>query len=529
MALVDNNTLQASANLGFWFKEYTGEAVTLSDMPEIIPMRWTYFRDNWSTLKPRLLNLAKGTRDPDYYLSTLNDLTDFINKQRANTTDVNPFAANSIYYRFYPVFDNIKLQSIPLTNEEQTLLTNRRTALQLFSKIDFLNIKKTLRSYRDQLADTVGLSDSDYNSVYDRAPIRAQGTASITDLNLMLVVEQQLSTIDFILSNLFAVDTAIDPFALARFNANNPDINIGQHRSGKLIKLNAREDLPSLAKRVLGDPDKWIDIAIANGLKEPYIDEIGTQLFFLANGRDNQINIAATDSLGVQNIDRFFINQFVLIKSDTNPFPTQRTITGIKQIPLSGEIVLTVSGDANMDLYLLNANASIRIFKPNTINSSQYILIPSEKKLSNSRTDEIPWFLAGSAIDEKSTKIDLAVSEVGGLLLTPNGDLTLSYGLDNAIQAIKAKMLTEQGTNRRHPDFGLINLMGTPTTQSEEAKSALIKAINTQITSDGRFDRIQSLDVTRNPSITAVAYDITLVVKLAGSNTFLPITFTVNI
>jgi hypothetical protein len=218
----------------------------------------------------------------------------------------------------------------------------------------------------------------------------------------------------------------------------------------------------------------------------------------------------------------------VLIRSDTNPFPTQRTITGIKQIPLSGEIVLTISGDANMNSYLLSDNASIRVFKPNTINSSQYILIPSPRPLQNPRSEEIPWFLAGSAADEKNTKVDIAVGEDGALLHNPDGDLTLSYGLDNAVQAIRAKFLTELGSNRRHPGYGLINLVGTPSSQSEDAKSALIEAINTQIAQDGRFDRVQSLDVTKNPSTQAVAYDVTLVVKLVGSNTFLPITFTVN-
>lgn len=528
MASVDNNTLQAASNLTLWFKIYTGDALSLSDMPEIIPMRWTYLRDNWSTLKTRLLNLAPGTNDPDYFRSTLDDLTDFINKQRLNTTDVNPFATNSVYYRFYPVFDNIKLQSIPLTNDEQTLVSNKKSALQLYSKNNFLDIKKTLREYRDSLADLVGLSDSDYNTVYSRAPVREQSAVSITDLNLMLVVEQQLSTVDFILSNLFAVDTAIDPFALARFNARNPDIDIGQHNSGKLVKLNAKEDLPSLAKRFFGNADKWIDIAIANGLKDPYVDEIGSELFFLTNGSTNQINLAPIDTFGNENINKFFINQFVLIRSDTYPFPTQRSITGIRQIPLSGEIILTVSGEPNMNLYTLTENASIRVFKPNTINSSQYILIPSERRLSDSRVEEIPWFLTGSSANEKHTKIDFAVGDDGALLLTSNGDLALSYGLDNAVQAIKAKMLTEQGTNRRHPSFGLINLIGTMSVQSEDVKVALVKAINTQISSDGRFDRVQSLDVTRNPSTDAVAYDVTLVVKLAGSNTFLPITFTVN-
>ncbi len=528
MASVDNNTLQASADLGLWFKISTGDALMLSDMPEIISMRWTYFRDNWQLLRPRLINLADGTSDPDYFRFTLDDLTDFIAKQQLNNTDVNPFAASSVYYRFYPVFDNIKLESITLTNEERTLVTNKQLKLKVYSKGNFLSIKKTLREYRDFLADSVGLSDPDYDVVYSRAPVNQQAPVSITDLNLMRVIEQQLSTVDFILANLFAVDTAIDPFALARANANNPAINIGQHKSGKLVKINYGEDLPSLAKRLFGNADRWIDIALANGLKEPYVDEIGAELFLIANGSGNQINIAPTDTFGNDNLNRFFVNQYVLIRSEVNPFPTQRIITGIKQIPLSGEIILTVSGDPNMHLYLLADDASIRIFKPNTINSSQYILIPSERPLSNPRVDELPWFLTGSAIDEKNTKVDLAVGENGTLMRNADGDLALSYGLDNAVQAIRAKMLTELGTNRRHPGYGLLNVVGTPTVQAEDTKAALVKVINEQITNDGRFDRVQSLDVTKNTQTTGVAYNITLVVKLAGSNTFLPITFTIN-
>jgi hypothetical protein len=394
--------------------------------------------------------------------------------------------------------------------------------------VNFLNIKKTLRAYRDYLADAVGLSDPDYDAIYSRAPVKQQSPASITDLNLMQVIEGQLATVDFILSNLFAVDTAIDPFALARQNANNPDINIGQYQSGKLVKLNFGEDLPSLAKRFFGNPDQWIDIAIANGLKDPYVDEIGTELFFLTNGNGTQINLSPTDTFGNENLNRFFINQFILIRSNTNPFPTQRIVTGIKQIPLSGEIILTVSGDPNMNLYTLADHASVRVFKPNTINSSQYILIPSERPLANPRIEEIPWFMTGKAADEKNTKIDFAIDNNGALLNSSNGDLALSYGLDNAVQAIMAKMRTELGTNSRHPGFGLINLIGTPTVVGDDVKVALVKAISGQISADGRFDRVQSLDVTKNPSNTAVAYDVTLVVKLAGSNTFLPITFTVN-
>ncbi len=529
MALINDSVFQASANLTLWFKAYTGETLTLVDMPEILPMRWTYFRDNWKILRPKLLNRAESTKNPDYFRAVLDDLTDFIERQQQSTTDVNPFATNSVYFRFYPIFDNLKLQNIPLTNDERSLVANKQRVLQSYAKKDFLQIKKILRDYRDTLADTMGLNDADYDAVYGRAPVRQQeDTASSADFNLMLTVEQQLSTVDFVLANLFAIDTALDPFALARLNANNPEIDIGKYGSGRLVKLHSGENLPSLANRILGNPDKWIDIAIANGLKEPYVDEIGVQLFFSTNGSGNQINLAPRDPSGTENINRFFINQPILISSTILPFPSQRIITGIKQIPVSGEIILTVSGESNLSLYLSVDNASIRVFKPNTINSSQYILIPSEQPLSNTRVDEIPWFLAGGANDEKNTKIDLAIDENGALLSTASGDMAMSYGLDNAIQAIRAKMLTELGSNSRHPGYGLINVVGTMTNQAEEVRAVLVKSINQQIEQDARFDKVQSLSVVRNSNTTAVAYDIELVVKLTGSTTLLPITFTVN-
>lgn len=528
MASIDPQTFESSSSLSLWFKVYTGAALNLADVPEIIPMRWIYFRDNWPLLHQRLLNNANKTFDPDYFRAALIDLTSFIDDQRTNGTDVNPFASSAVYYRFYPIFDNIRLESITLTNEERTLIANKKTVVSSYSKINFLNIKQTLRIYRDNLADLVGLSDPTYNQIYARSPTLAQSAVSLSDLSLMKVVESQLQTVDFILSNLFAVDSAIDPFALARQNANNPDIDIRQYGSGKMVKLNFNEDLPSLAKRYLGNPDRWIDIAIANGLKEPYVDEIGTSLSFLTNGNDNLINLSATDSQGNDNISKLYVNQIVLIQSAVYPYPSQRTITGIKSVPISGEIILTVSGDSNMNLYLLSDGASIRIFKPNTINSSQYILIPSPNPLPNSRVEEIPWFMASKAPDEKNTKIDIALGDVGQILRTSTGDIALSYGIDNAVQAIQAKMQTELGTNPRHRTFGLVNIVGTPSTSDTDTKTTLINSIVSQIQADSRFDRVESITVDRDLTSNGVAYLIQLVIKLSGSNTVVPITFTVN-
>jgi hypothetical protein len=529
MALVDTNTFESSSNLNLWLKVYTGGVLYLSDVPEIISLRWTYFRDNWHLLHQRLINNANSAFDPDYLRAAIADLTEFIDQQRNDTTDVNPFTASAIYYRFYPVFDNIRLEGITLTNDERTIIANKKTTISSYSKLNFLNIKKVLRNYRDNLADSIGLSDPTYDSIYGRSSTPLSfPVPSISDLSLMKVIEKQIQVVDFILSNLFAIDSAIDPFALAKQNANNPDIDIRQYSSGKLVKLNYKEDLPGLAKRYLGSADRWIDIAIANGLKEPYVDETGEQLFLLTNGNGNQINLSMRDAAGNENISKFYVNQSILIQSNTNPFPSQRVIQAIKQIPISGEILLTVDGSANMSDYLLTDGANIRVFKPNTVNSSQYILIPSPKPLSNPRTEEIPWFLASKGADEKNTKIDIALGDNGQILQTPSGDIALSYGIDNAIQAIQAKLQTELGSNRRHAKFGLINVVGTSSSRNTDVKAQLIQSIVSQIQVDKRFDRVQSISVDRDLTSNGVAYLVELVVKLSGSETFVPITFTVN-
>lgn len=524
MVNVSNSVAQSSADLSLWFKVRSGDPLNLADVPEMIPLRWNYFRNMWVDIKQRLSRKASSASDPDYFRSVLEDMNTFIETQRTASTDKNPFSGSDIYYRFYPVFDAITVEQISLTTDEQKILEGKKASIQAFSKNDFLKIKRNLKEYRDQLADSVGLGDPDYNRIYNRGvAIDNKVGATIANLNLMQMLQDQLASVDFILANLFAVDAAVDPFALARINANNPEIPIGQYSSGYLVKIHYGEDLQGLATRYLGDPNKWIDIALANGLREPYIDEVGEQFFLLSNGRKNQVNVLKTSS------SRFYVNQLVFIQSNTLPFPSQRNISAIKEIPHSSEVVLTLSGEADLDNYLLNDQANIRVFKPNTVNSSQYLLIPSTEPLDSIRKDEIPWFQTGSQADEKKAKIDIAISENGALQFTPNGDIALSYGLANAIQATKLKLMTELGSNRYHPNYGIINLTGTTNLNEASAKATLINSINSQIQADPRFDRVESLTVERHKDTTTTAYLVNLVVRLAGGNTLLPISFTVAV
>lgn len=520
------------SDLSLWFKVQAGDELMLGDIPSLIPLRWDYLKTDWEFLRQGLVDSVQGADDPDFVNQQILDFSSFIESQRNVSKKINPFSDSKIVDRFYGLFDIIPINSIRTNNEEDRIIQSEISRVQSFSKNDFLNIKKNLIAYRDRQVDTIGLNDNDYNAAVGRSSIVKQVDANINNINQILSLQNSIKSVDFILANLFAVDLSLDPFALARANANNPDINIGQYRSGNLVRLNYGESLQSLAYRYLGDGDKWIDIAIANGLKPPYIDEVGEQIYLLSNGNGNQINIAEKDISGVLNIDKFYINQPVFLQSNAQVIANQRTIINIKQIPVSGEIVIELDGDDDLADYKVSEGAYIRIYKPNTVNSSFYVLIPSAQPLNDTRNEEIPWFLAKKSTDERRMKVDLDIDDNGDLSFGTNGDIRLSYGLDNAIQALKLKLITEVGSLRMHPEYGFVNALGSRNTEIDQIRGLVVDSLNNQISADNRFDRIESISVdymnSENQINAASAIIITLVVRIAGGNTVVPISFTVN-
>ncbi len=521
---------QSIANINLWLKLQTGDQLVLTDVPSIIPLRWTYFSQNWNTILPTLQALVAGYEFSDLFAQQLIQFTNFVSIEQNNPSILNPLSNISTLYQFYTVFDNITIQSINLTNEEQALLTNATTTVSQYSKNDFLTLQQNITTYRDTQADVLGLTDPTYNATFDRNPVAAQTTAQVQDIEYLETLQASSQTIDFILSNLFAVDIAVDPFALARTNANNPAINIGQYSSGQLVRFEYGDDLESLAMRYFGDPVRWIDIAIANGLQPPYIDEIGQNVSLQANGSGNQINISATDTVGNDNSEKFYVNQTVFLQSTTQPFPDQRNITSIYKIQATGDLVITLSGANNLSQYTTAANASVLVYAPNTINSALFILIPSQTPLPNQRQDTIPWFLAQSAEDEKRMGIDLLIGPNDDLVFTPNNDLSLSYSLQNATQAMKLKIVTELGELRQHQGFGLVSVIGNKNNNIANVKTSITNSLTTQVTQDSRFDRIESLYIDYTPVMNSPsAIVIEMTVRLAGGNNqVIPISFSVN-
>lgn len=529
-----SDAYSAIADLNLWFKQRDDDALVLADIPSLLPLRWTDFKDNWEFIKEDLENKLNNSFDPDLAATQLQTMTDFINSQRTAAVVVNPFDDSTILNRFYAIFDLVGVNSLELSTEEEQIIEDEKSRVEAFIRTDFEEIRDAIAKERDDLADIVGLTDADYNRIYDRSAVPEQITVTLADIELMKQLMDSIISVEFILANSFSLEPdLIDPFVLARQNANNSEIEIGNYSSGVLVRLEYGQSLQQLAGIHLGDPDKWIDIAIANGLKAPYIDEIGEKLSLLSNGDGNQINLASTDTEGESNLDKLFIGQVILLKSDTEKFSDQRIILNIKVIPISGELVLELDGEPDLNRYKINEDAHIRVFKPNTINSNFFILIPSEDPLPDSRKSEEPFFLKNAGEDEKRAKIDLALSNTADLIFTSTDDVQLSYGLDNAVQAVQLKISIQQGSLSRHRDFGLIDITGRTNQNISQLKNVLTSSIVEQIAADDRFDRIERLNIrqllTNDDLGTAPSgFAIELSVRLAGSGRVIPISFTVS-
>lgn len=518
----------AISDISLWTKVKDNDPLYWTDIPKIIPMRWDFLKNKWNFIKEDILDQSSDLEESDYIRQQVDSFSRFLEIQRSSTIIVNPLENENEIFNYHGIFSSMLITNANINRAESEIIESEKQRVRNFNKSNFIDIRNTITEARDAIADEIGLQDEDYNTSFNRSSSSPQLKPNISYITRMSILQDMIDQVNSIIVNLNKEPEGgyIDPFAIARINANNEDINIGLNKSGFLTKLNYGETLQSLAIRYFNNQDKWIDIAIANGLKSPYIDEIGEVIPLITNANKNRINIAGLDINSKGNMEKLYINQIVLLQSNTERSPDQRVILSIKQIPISNEIVIELDGELDLNKYTVQDSATIKIFKPNTINSNFYIMIPTEEETTDGvNNKEIPFFLQGKKEDEKKAGVDLAINEyTNDLILTSSSDLQLSYGVANAVQAIKMKFMTERGSLKFHSDYGLINVIGYKS-DFKVIRNILIESINEQIYADSRFDRVENLDVLElDPSTILVR----MTVKMSGSNTNLPINFTVS-
>ena len=119
------------------------------------------------------------------------------------------------------------------------------------------------------------------------------------------------------------------------------------------------------------------------------------------------------------------------------------------------------------------------------------------------------------------SKIDLALSTDNDIILDKSGNVALSAGMANLIQALKLKIITPIGSLIKHPSYGFAVPVGINT--SAITVDLIKERLFDSIVSDSRFTSANNLNV----SIFGPAAIINGSVNVKGLDGILP--FSINI
>jgi hypothetical protein len=524
--------LKKISELNLWFKlRGDGSSYTLFDIPELIPSKWQYFKENWLVYRETLLINSVSYVNSDALVAQVKKMDYFIESRR--NYSANPFSSDSVFSDFSEIFSLTSIDISPLNRTEEDVFRAKIKKVSEFNKQTFIDFRNELTSNFLILADRMGLSDDTTDKLYNRSALPQQFDPQISLIDSSQQFLQLINATNAVIANFYkSTSGSIDYFSIIRENLKNPQIPVDTYSSAYLALVQPNATIQEIARTYLGNPDRYLEIAAANNLKPPYIDEVGFTIPLLSNGNKNKINLPRDFGTGLPTIQKIFRGQVILLQSDSLKKSETRTVINIQEVPVSGEIILELSGNPDLDKFKISQNATIRVFRPNTTNSNFFILIPSVNGVSTTPLHETPWFMQNLTYDEKKSGVDLKIDPYGDLVFENSGDFSLNYGLSNAIQAVKIKMATEKGELVRHPNFGLTPQAGRVNVSVSEIQNFISNELSDQISSDDRFNGLERLsvallDAEKNAGRSLF---INFSVRLAGGNTApIPITFTTNL
>jgi hypothetical protein len=361
-------------------------------------------------------------------------------------------------------------------------------------------------------ADAVGAGHATYTSTFRRSTPVSTKTPTQSDFKVMFA----LNRVRMELNRLAAsgeIDQRLRSVDFVAGLARRSGMAFRTPKSKFAVPYPYGVTLEQLAARYLGNPDRWIEIAALNGLRSPYVDEVGFELPLLTNGNGNQVTVADSTNL--------FVGQLVRI-SASNTTRTKRRITKIEKLS-STMSVITLDGEDDLARFSTLAGATLHAFLPDTVNSQMMIYIPSDIEPSDQdyQTKDIPGLDVYDQLLEVGG-VDLLLTPTNDLAITPDGDCRLAVGLTNIVQTARIRLSTPQGSLHRHPEFGLPISLGQSI--ADMNAKTLLKATKNLFLGDPTFTGVQSASVRVNGPVVSIAIGV----GIRGHSQVVPITLDIK-
>jgi hypothetical protein len=409
----------------------------------------------------------------------------------------------------YVLFNALKIEQLELSIALQNKIDSEIARVRAYTNADFVKMRAELAAAIVEIADTFGASDPTYDATYsnihpvtDRVPTQGDHNAlfalndALEAMNLMAAQPaQRVTTMEYV-AGLASKSGIAFQVPVSKFG----------------IPFPFDYTLEDLANQYLGDVDRWMEIATLNGLREPYVDEVGFTYALVSNGFFSEITVGSDANL--------MIGQPIWLQSNYVP-REKRHILNIKVVGPSN-VVLTLDGSADLDKFHTAAMAYVQAFLPYTINSHQLIYLPSDKETSfNEDLARIPGVDAFDDLLEVGG-VDLLLTSDNDLAITPDGDCRLAFGMQALIQRARIALGTPRGSLIRHKTFGFPIQAGQSIADLDINEAKL--AISDMFKEDPSFDGVIKVSIVQ----AGAAMNVSISLAVTGQDTPLSVNFLVK-
>jgi len=454
---------------------------------------------HFESLKQETQKNKTGSGDTETNKSALSN-------QKGSSPALRAVANPEDYYDFW---SRIKIDTLNLRGDTIRRVDAERAAVNNFRREDYETIRNDIASVLADFEAAVGVGDPTYNAIYgssNRKLVRSEPSDGDWDIifNLGEIIRQMDALAASSSVNKQQNDTATD--FIAGF-AQRSGIAFTKPTSKFLVPFPYGYTLEQLSAKYLGSPDRWIEIASLNGLKSPYVDEVGFTQDFVTNGNGNKFSVI--------DAGRYYVGQPIWL-SCLGVKREKRHISKIDVLS-STLAIITVDGLADLSKFTLAQEAFVQAFIPETVNSLQYIYIPS------SEVTETDWLTKSiPGVDQfdpmyRIGGVDLLIDANGDLVITKDGTTRLAVGLTNLIQRVRIGVATPQGSLARHPNFGFGILSGTST--ADISAKDVLQAAKSFIANESGFKSVTYAAVQKSGN----GMIISMAVEVAGINKTVPI------
>ncbi len=416
----------------------------------------------------------------------------------------------------YDFFSGVQVGDLNLPPATVSKIAGERARVANMSRLDFEVRRDAIAEAIDTFSRSLGLGHATFDKTFGISPVvvKVVDAPSEADYDVLFALNRLLQEMNgFVVVNVNEPQNLLDTLSTVAGLAEKSGIAFQIPRSKFAVPFPYGSTIEMLSARYLGDPNRWHEIVVLNGLKAPYVDEEGFTLSLLVNGNGGTIVVADASNL--------FVGQTIWIGS-TAAVRARRRIRSIDRLT-PGQYQVTVDGNPDLDKYATLASAHVFAFLPNTVNSQQVIYIPSD---AESRDDEYK-NKAIPGVNEQDSLIsvggaDLLLTPKNDLVITPDGDTKWAVGLTNITQKIRLAFSVRKGTLPHHPEYGFPVEPGASIADIEA--SDIVRSCEAMFKGDPSYNGIKAAQVNISGPVARIA----VAVEVRGTEQVIPVSVEVR-